>query len=264
MSKNKKIHIEWDPLEWELIVAIVSVVIVCFLGSYAIIAHTPVRQLIPGYPSLAVRQQMEQNQTIIDSLQKSIFRWELYSGNIRRILEGGKPVHIDSLTRQADRELAMRDAKSLAATDSLIRADIDEKERFDVSDTPRKPLNIDGLHFFKPVNGTVSHQYEIAGHPYLDITAPEGSTIKSVLDGSVIYTEWSEADLWCIVIQHSSGIISIYKHNRSVLKKVADKVSAGTAIAQLGSSSDSVKGSHLHFELWQDGTPLDPTAFITF
>lgn len=200
----------------------------------------------------------------IDSLQRSIFRWRLYTDNLLRELEGGTPIEIDSLTRQATRELAERDAAALARADSILRRDVTEQEKFVISEKEPVQEHIEGLHFFKPLNGTVSHHYEVAQHPYLDITAPEGSTVKSVLDGSVVYTGWTETDGWCMVIQHQSGILSVYKHNRSLLKKVADKVGAGTAIALLGAYTDEVKGTHLHFELWQDGTPVDPAEYIAF
>ena len=87
--------------------------------------------------------------------------------------------------------------------------------------------------------------------------------MKSVLDGYVIYTEWSESYGWSIIIQHENNIISIYRHNQKLLKNAADFVHAGSNIGLLGSSSLS-QGSHLQFELWQEGRPVDPAIYINF
>jgi murein DD-endopeptidase MepM/ murein hydrolase activator NlpD len=59
-------------------------------------------------------------------------------------------------------------------------------------------------------------------------------------------------------------LISIYKHNSKLLKKSGDKVTAGTAIALLGGTGTLSSGSHLHFELWHKGVPIDPEKYIKF
>ena len=235
-----------------------------FILSFLLIAFTPLHNLIPGYPDAEFRRQQEVEKMKMDSLERSIYRWELYSENLCKVVFGEKPIQIDSLIHQA--KIDFEDGKTVAPanTDSLLRAFVKEKEMFGVSDD--KPQNnIEDIHFFKPLTGTVSRHFEVAQHPYIDITAPEGSTVKSVLDGSVLFTDWNEADGWIIILQHENGIISIYKHNQKLLKAVSDNVSAGTSIAILGSSASvRQESAHLHFEFWQDGTPLDPSLYINF
>ena len=101
-------------------------------------------------------------------------------------------------------------------------------------------------------------------HPFIDITAPEGSVVKATLDGTVIYAGWSQDAGNTIQIQHSDDIVSIYKHNDKLLKKVGDKVKAGTSIALVGNTGDTTTGTHLHFELWHKGEAVDPTKYIKF
>ena len=265
MSKTNKFHFEWEPTRGELGIAIACTLIIGFLLSFAIIAFSPLRNIIPGYPNATMKHQMVQTAMRMDSLQQSIDRWELYSANLRKVIEGGKPLQIDSIIKLGGARPEEKSSNELSKTDSVLRYIVEEQERFEVSDRQSRKLQIEGLHFFKPLNGTVSHHYDIAQHPYIDVTAPEGSTVKSVLDGAVVYADWTEKDGWCMVIQHESGILSIYKHNQKLLKKVADKVSAGTSIALLGAdTTDSGKGVHLHFELWQNGTPVDPVIYIKF
>ena len=88
--------------------------------------------------------------------------------------------------------------------------------------------------------------------------------VKAVLDGTVVFAGWSEDAGNTIQIQHEGDIISIYKHNEKLSKKVGDKVTAGTPIALIGNSGDLTTGAHLHFELWHKGETVDPTLYINF
>lgn len=264
MSKTNKFHIDWEFGTPELVVLGISGIVLLFSLFYVLFAFTPLHNIIPGYPTASVMRQQVETAMRVDSLERSIRRWELYSENLRSVVAGGKTASIESIIRKVEGDsIATQDAGTLAATDSTLRALVTEQERFEVSDKNKRNLQIEGLHFFKPINGTVSKGFDNALHPYIDITAPQGSSVKSVLDGSVIYTEWTEADGWTIIIQHENNIISIYRHSEKLLKKVADNVSAGTAIGILGSTS-LMEGSHLQLEIWQDGAPVDPTIFINF
>lgn len=266
MAKSKKFYIDWEPGKAEFFVVLGSIAVVGFALSFAIIAYTPVRNLIPGYPTEAVKRQQVQNALTIDSLERSIYRWELYSENLRRVVTGMEPIEIDSLMRKFNtRQPELVETGGQESTDSTLRSYVSEREAAEMTDHNITDAEIEGLHFFKPLTGTVSNSFDALEHPYIDITAPDGSPVKSVLDGSVVYTSWSESEGWCMVIQHSSGILSIYKHNQKLLKNAGDQVSAGTSVALLGNFiSVENQAPHLHFELWQNGTPVDPTGFIRF
>ena len=67
-----------------------------------------------------------------------------------------------------------------------------------------------------------------------------------------------------IAIQHRDNVITFYKHNSALLKKVGNMVKAGEAIAIIGNTGDHSTGPHLHFELWHKGIPVDPMDFINF
>jgi murein DD-endopeptidase MepM/ murein hydrolase activator NlpD len=66
-----------------------------------------------------------------------------------------------------------------------------------------------------------------------------------------------------IQVQHANNMVSVYKHNSALLMHEGDMVKAGQSIAFIGNSGDFSDGPHLHFELWQNGVPLDPTAYIS-
>ena len=247
-------------------VMIISTIVMLCALVFSITAFTPVRTFIPGYPDAHAKRAAIQNAMTIDSLQTVIYRWELYSENIKRVVEGKEPLKIDSLIRANQPQKATaEEAASFQRQDSLLREEVKKEEQFDISsDRGKRELPIEGVHFFTPLKGVVSQGYDAATHPYIDITAATGSVVKAVLDGTVVFAGWSEDSGHTIQIQHEGDIISIYKHNEKLSKKAGDKVTAGTAIALVGNSGDLSTGAHLHFELWHKGETVDPTLYINF
>ena len=247
------------------IAAIISFLVLLSLVVYCILAFTPLRTAIPGYPNAQTKRDAIQNAIKIDSLETIISRWELYSMNLERIVNGEEPVRIDSVIL-AGRQGTLSDSEAeyLAGKDSLLRQTVMEEEQFSISGGESRQLTIEGMHFFTPLSGTVSQGYDPILHPYIDITAPAGSVVLSILDGTVIFAGWNDESGYTIQIQHANDIVSIYKHNQKLLKKTGDKVSAGASIALVGNTGSLTTGDHLHFELWYKGDAVDPTKYISF
>lgn len=246
-------------------IALVTVIVVICAAIYSIVAYTPIRTFIPGYPDARSKRAAIQNAITIDSLENVIFRWELYSENLRRAVEGEEPIKIDSLIKaQENPDAAALDMSEIARQDSLLRERVKEEEQFGISAREQRDLPIEGLHFFTPLKGVVSQGYDPAVHPYVDIAAPEGSVVKATLDGTVIFAGWNDETGHTIQIQHDGDIVSIYKHNEKLLKKAGDKVTAGSPIALVGNTGELTTGDHLHFELWYKGQTVDPTLYIKF
>ena len=246
-------------------VAIVTLLVTFTAAVFSIIAFTPVRTFIPGYPDARSKRVAIQNAMRIDSLENVIYRWELYSENLRRVVEGQEPLKIDSIINAESRQQLSKDEMSeLALKDSLLRQHVREEEQFGISDRDKRNLPIEGLHFFTPLKGVVSQGYDPAIHPYIDITAPAGSVVKATLDGTVISDGWSEDTGYTIQIQHDGDIVSIYRHNEKLLKKTGDKVTAGSPIALVGNTGKLTTGEHLHFELWHKGETVDPAKYMNF
>lgn len=245
-------------------VAAVSVVVMVCALTYCAIAYTPIRTFIPGYPDARSKRAAIQNAIKVDSLERVISRWELYSENLKRVVEGKTPVRIDSIVKASEKSSeTTADPLQIQKQDSLLREQVREEEQFEISQRGRRNLPIEGLHFFTPLNGVISQGFD-AVHPYIDITAPSGSVVKATLDGTVIFTGWSQDTGNTIHIQHTDDIISIYKHNEKLLKKTGDKVKAGAPIALTGNTGDITTGTHLHFELWHEGEAVDPAKYIKF
>ena len=249
----------------QMTVGIISAVVVVMVGFFCLVAYTPIRTFIPGYPDANSRRQAVQNALRIDSLQTRILQWELYTENLRRVVAGEDPLRLDTLIlgSQAGTR-SVSDARYLAIRDSLLRADVRQEEQFDVSSQTRQNLPIEALSFYSPVKGVVSRGFDRVLHPWVDVTAPVGSMVMSVLDGTVVFTDWVQESGYTLVIQHANDLISIYKNNQKLLHKSGDAVKAGIPVAMLASSNSLTKGDHLHFELWYKGAAVDPALYIKF
>jgi Membrane proteins related to metalloendopeptidases len=239
------------------LVRVISAIVVLFAIVYALLAYTPLRTSIPGYPSAHTKRAAIQNAIRIDSLENVISRWEFYSENILRVIEGEAPLPVDSVVRLVDAAASEgRDAAFLAQRDSLLRDLVNREEQFGVTDREERALPIEGLHFFTPLKGVVSQGFESVLHPYVEINAPANSVVMSALEGTVVFDGWNDESGYTIAIQHSGDLVTVYKNNQKLLRKTGDRVSAGTSIA--------LAGDRLHFELWYRGEAMDPAKYIVF
>lgn len=247
----------------EFWVTVISSIVAFVVLVYCLIAFTPIRKTVPGYPDSRSKQAAVQTAIKVDSLERVISRWELYSENLRRVFDGEEPLKLDSLLRNAGTGTD-KSRTELSRQDSILRNNVVSQEKFSVSDKGRRKLPIEGMHFFPPLKGVISQGYDKIIHPYIDITAPANSVVMSVLDGTVIFAGWNEDYGYTIQIQHENDIVSIYKHNMKLLKTTGDKVKAGTPIALVGNTGNLSTGEHLHFELWYKGEAVDATKYINF
>ena len=247
----------------EFWVTVISSLVAFLVLIYCLIAFTPIRKTIPGYPDSRSRKAAVQTAIKVDSLERVISRWELYSENLRRVFGGEEPLKLDSLLNNAGAGTE-KSRNELSRQDSILRNNVVSQEKFSVSQKRHRSLPIEGMHFFPPLKGVISQGYDKVIHPYIDITAPANSVVMSVLDGTVIFAGWNEDYGYNIQIQHENDIVSIYKHNMKLLKSTGDKVKAGTPIALVGNTGNLSTGEHLHFELWYKGEAVDATKYISF
>jgi hypothetical protein len=251
------------PLRFATI--LITVIVVLILGAFMLLSLTSLKTFIPGYPDARSRRTALQNSMTIDSLEGVIKKWEFYSDNLRRVVQGEDPVKIDSLIKSTSgKEIDARDAEMLHGRDTLLRQSVKEAEAFGLTSGAPRQLPIEGIHFFTPLKGVVSQGFDRAIHPYIDITAPANSVVAAVLDGTVINSGWSDDGGFTITIQHEDNLISIYKHNQTLLKRTGDRVTAGTPVALVGNTGSLSTGDHLHFELWYRGEAVDPSRYISF
>ena len=231
-----------------------TLIVLVVTAFFCLIAFTPIRNFVPGYPDASTRREALNRAILIDSLERAVARWDLYAENLVRVVEGRGAISTDSLARIVSTDsIGRAELDRMKESDSLLRAKVNAEEQFAVGGEGRN-LTIEGMQFFTPLKGVVSRPYDRIMHPYLDLTAPEGSVVMAVLSGSVIDSYWSDESGYVTVIQHDNNIISIYKNNRQNLRKAGDKVSAGSPVALMG--------DHLHLEIWYKGEAVNPARYI--
>ena len=114
-----------------------------------------------------------------------------------------------------------------------------------------------------PVDGVTSRGFDAArGHLALDLAAAEGSPVRAFGDGHVVLADWTHDGGLTIVVQHPGGYLSVYKHNRRLLKSLGDRVLARETVALSGNTGEVTSGPHLHFEVWRDGLAQDPSVLL--
>lgn len=114
-----------------------------------------------------------------------------------------------------------------------------------------------------PVDGTLTRGYEPEQfHFGIDIAAKQDELITSIADGTVVNASWTISDGYVISIQHSDGILSLYKHCASLTRKSGDAVLKGDIIGSIGDVGLSSSGPHLHIEIWKDGFSQNPAMFL--
>lgn len=248
--------------------------VIALLGTAAIllitlvsllIAFTPLKEFIPGYPEGDVRRNIVANYQKLDSLEKELTLRQQYLTNISRIISGETP---DEPTSSQDTTISAKNIEfKRSRHDSLLRQQIEQEEKYTLSVNYKRPRERDlsQIHFFAPVKGLITNSFDPQkNHLGTDIVASKNDVVVATLDGTVIMANWTLKTGYVIQIQHENNILSVYKHNAELLKEAGDQVKAGEAIAIIGNSGELSSGPHLHFELWRDGTPLNPETYIVF
>ncbi|HWQ30824.1 MAG TPA: peptidoglycan DD-metalloendopeptidase family protein [Negativicutes bacterium] len=99
-------------------------------------------------------------------------------------------------------------------------------------------------------------------HTGIDIAVPSGTSVIAANAGKVIYAGYNGGYGNTVIIDHGGKISTLYAHNSKLLVKVGDVVEKGKAVSKSGSTGLST-GPHLHFEVRENGQPVDPLKYLT-
>lgn len=246
--------------------AVGATIILLFLALVvAVIAYTPMREFIPGYPDDVTLRNIHENAQRVDSLALELERRDKYFNNMQALISGKDP---ESYEVKEDSSIQYQEIDFTRSTeDSLIRQLFEENSEFSLSSVNLKGKvgAISQLHFFPPVKGLITNSFNTGQNHYgTDIVSSANEVVKTTLDGTVTMATWTLETGWVIQVQHNDNVLSIYKHNAELLKRVGDYVKAGEPIAIIGNSGELTTGPHLHFELWHGGVPINPEDYISF
>lgn len=255
------------PMNVIAVVALVFFVITAF--TVGTIIFTPLKEYIPGYSDTQTRINAVGAAVKADSLERAQEAYVRYFESIRRVMSGEvEQDDYESVALGEERAAYEGLDFSISPEDMELRKRVESEEQYALNPgegiSPDR-IGLPGVFFFTPTQGTLTASFDpTIEHFGVDIATEDGEAVKAVYDGTVIMSSFTSDGGNVIQIQHPNNLISVYKHNAALLKKVGDQVKAGQSIAIAGGTGEFSDGPHLHFELWYNGTPLNPQEFIAF
>jgi murein DD-endopeptidase MepM/ murein hydrolase activator NlpD len=281
---EEKLWFRLSRLRVFVIVGMTAITLI--VGTLYLVAFTSLREFIPGYTKDEIVQLAYQNQIKIDSLEHLVNAQENLLFAMSMAISGQIP--IEDIQDIKDSAFIMHYADipyERSKEDDLLREQFEKGEKFNLAQQPRSRTSgrlaktdestssatsfttqsLSKMLFYVPLEGTIIADFDARnGHFGIDITGKKNDVIKAAQSGTVISADWTIDNNYVIVIQHENNMLSIYKHNSALLKRVGDFVKAGEPIAFIGNSGEGYKGPILHFELWLHGSPVNPRNFIPF
>jgi murein DD-endopeptidase MepM/ murein hydrolase activator NlpD len=259
---EEKISFKLTPLNTFVFITLFITLLIA--GTTLLIAFTPLREYIPGYSSATLRKRTAELAYKTDSLTEVLNYNNQYLDTLKKVLRGeikSERINKDSLFQQFKTETPVTEVPP-SKQDLLLREQVSSEDKYNVFD---KGAIKGAFVLYPPVQGTITQNYNPKEkHFAVDVVTAKNAPVKAAAEGTVIFAEWTAATGYTLIIEHPFNLISVYKHNASLIKQQGDLVKAGEVIAIVGNTGEITTGPHLHFELWSEGYPVNPVYYIDF
>lgn len=247
-----------------MVFAAVFLLLMVLIAVLATVIYTPVIDLIPGYPGSRSRDALMSNIMKLDSLSDEVNRWEKYHADFARILDGHLPIpeQDDATQRQGIRG----SVSSRIELDSMLRREMTSSGSPYLLDSTSRGRDKTKTTFemLPPIKGMITKSFSPKMGVFgVEIAPAPNQVVMAVLDGTVILNSWNPETGNMIIIQHGGNMVSIYKQVAKAIQSTGERVRTGEPVAI---TSQLVNGQipHLTFELWYNGTAVDPENYIVF
>jgi len=251
----------------KLIVFLFAIFIVLLFLSLSLSSTILSQWYDPRHATLEANKKLMQLSLKLDSLQYEVERKDMFINTFKSILmEDFDGIDSTEIQNPQITQTNYTGEDGLAPIDSLIRRQFEEvgEEYMGFNNQPFAQ-DLQDIYFFAPISGIITSRFDLLEEHFgVDVVAKTDEPVKSIADGSVIMADWTQSSGNIIAVQHRGNLISVYKHNAALLKKVGSFVSAGEIIAIIGNTGELTTGPHLHFELWYNGNPVNPEDFVSF
>ena len=259
---EEKLAFKASKINVFLLMLVYSIILISF--TISVVFFTQLRELVPGYSSSDLLNRAIYLTQKTDSLERQIELNNKFYKSIEDVLSGKTEEFIpreeilpDSVAPEVSLLTILPNHE-----DSILRKYVDDEDKFNLT---KNELVIENKMFFTPIKGEITQGFNFEeNHFAIDIAADIGTPVKAVLDGKILFSEWSVDTGHVIIIDHGDNVISVYKHNSKTLKEQNDFVQTGEVIAYSGNQGNLSSGPHLHFELWKNGTPINPEPLLNF
>lgn len=244
-------------------IIVFAVVVIVVIGVTVIIA-TPLRSILPGYLGNGVRSEYEAMAFRVDSLTAVVDYQNDYLNNISAIFN-------EDVTDVEIAESHVADSVGLIPVDSLLPTSESERRFMKQYEQREKhnlsvlsPIAAEGMTFYKPVASGVVDDAEsgtVSGNAGgLNLIVGSGARVSSIYRGTVVAT-WFDplSGGISVMVQHPRDFMSVYSGMESVYVNKGDKVNSGSPVGVAGRQKP-----RLLFELWHNGSLLNPLDYIAF
>ena len=262
-SGKESWHIMISPLN--VVMVLLSTALLMLIGIAALAMFTSVLDLVPGYHGNKSHKELLTSIEKLDSLNRRLDMWQVYYNNLTTIMEGRTPQTVASAI--SDSTLKMQaDSIERLAEDSILRRQMELEQIYRLNEQESKKVSQRTIQLVSPVKGMVVNKFDSKSKMFgVEIMTTSDKTINAVNDGIVILSTWAPSEGYLMYILHSDNYISVYKHYSPMTKRSGERVKAGDVLGYTGVSKlNSTKQGIFKFELWYNGTPVNPENYLTF
>lgn len=270
-------HRSYPITRAKLLAILVPLTLIIFFTGFTLASYMSRRASFNTLENQAMRRQILQLHHTLDSLHQLSQKHADYLLSLQKIVFQDiddwkeKQEKIDNADKKQQVRVAQTDSIDL---DYISPEELALREAYEAeANKQQAQLYYKTTHnnspqlgmLFPPLQGLITEKFDMQKRHYgIDIVAKSNTPIHSVAEGTVVLASWTDETGYVIAIQHANELLSVYKHNDKLLKKVGDIVRAGEAIAIIGNTGKYSTGPHLHFELWLKGHPVNPERLIVF
>jgi len=243
---------------WNLFyVSLLTITVIVLL----LVMFTPISGLLYNQHDAQLRERVVEVSQKVQALKDSLEARDSQLAEMQQVIAAGDDT---AFAIEEDRTVAMQSAnqkkseldftsgvsnKGMLSQNEIIFSNIFEQ-------APDFPTDY-------PVSGTFTRGFNPGnGHYGIDIATKQGTSFKAIADGAVINQDWTINYGYVLHVQHSNGIITVYKHAASVSKSIGDIVLKGDILGTTGDVGVLSSGPHLHLEIWKNGVPQNPNTYL--
>ncbi len=257
---------------WYWITGAISTAVVLVIFTIVLIRSTNLREYVIGSALGSYeRGRLLEAYARIDSMEQLAHANDTYLENLRLVMSGQAGETLAEAGKQQEKNETAAAADTppdvgLSEDELALRRLVESGAPYDLPENPgRTRTGIASYTFYSPIKGIISSSFSAREQHYaVDIAVKTNEPVRATLSGHVLFASYTPETGYVVILQHNNNLISLYKHCASIIKKVGSFVRGGEVIAFAGDTGELSTGPHLHFELWHNGNPVDPTDYIAF
>jgi hypothetical protein len=250
-----------------IVLGFVVFVLFVFVAVGLTIAYTPIMDTIPGYPGAKSREVLVRGIMKLDSLEREMAHLTMYSDNIALIMEGKTPIVRDVSKIGDSMKIQNKTLIPPSEADSLLRAELEGNGPYSLAGAVAERTQSSAKELIPPVQGLVQKRFNpVKGDYGVTVRTTSNHEVVAIREGSITMNVWTPEQGNIVQIFHPDNMISVYKGISQVSKPLGSRVRSGEIIGVAGEvSTDGFETPRpFGFELWYNGTPVDPETYIVF